>query len=174
MSKLKTIFFSGPVATALGVGPTALRMWRERGICNFGHVVEGGEDNPRSRRRYDVREACMMAVAVSLSRFGVDLEKAFNIVTGSEDLKNTIAAQFFDAGEPDQIFCLFDGNGSSEDGSGWSNALFLSLTEWQKHVATAFEATDALSPEPAEAVLSVNVSAIARRVIKALRASDEG
>lgn len=95
MSKLKTIFFSGPVATALGVGPTALRMWRERGICNFGHVVEGGEDNPRSRRRYDVREACMMAVAVSLSRFGVDLEKAFNIVTGSEDLKNTIAAQFF-------------------------------------------------------------------------------
>lgn len=174
MNKLKAIFFAGAVAQAIGVSPITIRHWRERGICHFGHIVEGGEDNPRSRRRYDVREACMMGVAVSLSRFGLELEEAFNIVTGSEALKNTISAEFFGAGEPDQIFCLVAGNSASEDGSGWSNVLFLSLADWQAHVATAFDATDALTRERADTVLSVNVSAIARRVIKALRASDEG
>ena len=174
MEEFMTTYFAGAVAEAIGVGPGTVRMWRDRGICNFGTVIEGGEDNPRSRRRYDVREACMMGMALYLSRFGIDLQQAFTIVTGSEDVKNTIAAVFFNADEPDCIFCLVDGNGGSGDGAGWGNLLFLKLDQWKAHVATAFEATDVLTKEPAEAVLSVNVSAIARRVVKALREADEG
>ncbi|MBN8933485.1 MAG: MerR family transcriptional regulator [Rhizobium pusense] len=175
MNKLKTIFFAGAVAQALGVAPITLRMWRERGVCDFGHVIEGGEDNPRSRRRYDIREACMMGVALTLSRFGVDQEQAFRIVSNSEEIKSAIAAVFFDADDvQDCVFCLVDGNGGSEDGAGWNNTLFLGLADWKTNAASAFEATDALTKEAAEVLLSVNVSAIARRVIKALRASDEG
>ncbi|EGP58472.1 hypothetical protein QYR00_12470 [Agrobacterium tumefaciens] len=174
MNKLKTIFFAGAVAQALGVAPITLRMWRERGVCDFGHVIEGGEDNPRSRRRYDIREACMMGIAVSLSRFGIDLEQAFSVVTGSEEIKIAVDDAWHNTGKPDCVFCLVDGNSASEDGSGWSNMLFLSLANWKDQAASAFAATDAISYEAAEVLLSVNVSAIARRVIKALRASDEG
>lgn len=175
MNKLKTIFSSGAVAQALGVVPVTLRMLRQRGVCDYGHVVEGGEDNPRSRRRYDVREVCMMGVAFTLSRFGFDQEEAFQIVNNSDEIKNAIAAVFFDADDtPDRIMCVVDGNGESENGDGWSNLVYLSLPEWKANAASAFEATDALTKEPAEALLSVNISAVARRVIKALRASDEG
>lgn len=175
MNKLKTIFFAGAVAQALGVAPITLRMWRERGVCDFGHVIEGGEDNPRSRRRYDIREACMMGVALTLSRFGVDQEQAFRIVSNSEEIKSAIAAVFFDADDAqDCIFCLVDGNGASENGDGWSYLAYLSLADWKAHAASAFEVTDALTKEPAEVLFSVNVSAIARRVVKALRVSDEG
>ncbi len=173
MNKLKTVFLAGAAAQAIGVSPITFRHWRARGVCDFGQILEGGEDNPRSRRRYSVSEVCMMGIATYLARFGFDLEEAFRIVAGSEDIKNAIAAEFFEAGEPDRIYCLVDGS-ASEDGSGWNNSLFLSLADWQAHVPTAFEATDALTKEAAEVVLSVNVSAIARRVIKALRASDEG
>lgn len=174
MNKLKTIFFAGAVAQAIGVSPITIRHYRDRGLCDFGHVVEGGEDNPRSRRRYTYNEACMMGIAVSLSRFGIDLEQAFIVVTGSEEIKNAIQHAWDNADQPDCVFCLVDGNGASEDGSGWSNMLFLSLAKWKDQAASAFAATDAISYEAAEVLLSVNVSAIVRRVIKALRASDEG
>jgi hypothetical protein len=174
MNKLKTLYFAGAVAEAIGVGPGTIRMWRDRNVCDFGTVIEGGEDNPRSRRRYDVYEACMMGMALYLNRFGIDLPQAFNLVTGTEAVKSAISTAFFDADEPDCIFCLVDGNGASDNGAGWGNLLFLKFDQWKAHVATAFEAVDLLTKEPAEAILSVNVSAIARRVLKALREVDEG
>ncbi|CUX41097.1 conserved hypothetical protein [Agrobacterium genomosp. 5 str. CFBP 6626] len=175
MNKLNPIFFAGAVAQATGVSPITLRHYRDRGFCDFGHVIEGGEDNPRSRRRYDVREACMIGIAVSLSRFGVDLEQAFSIASKSQSIEYAIEGALKDADKPDCILCYVGANNFAEDDSAWGNFVVLPLPDWKANAATAFEATDAFpGGDPAEVLLSVNVSAIARRVIKALCGSDEG
>lgn len=175
MNNLNPVFFAGAVALATGVSPITLRHYRDRGFCDFGHVIEGGEDNPRSRRRYDVREACMIGIAVSLSRFGVDLEQAFGIASKSESIQFAINDVWTDADKPDCVICYVGENNFAEDGSGWGNFVVLTLPEWKANAAMAFDAIDAFpGGNPAEVLISVNISAIARRVIKALCGSDEG
>ncbi len=170
MSKLKSHYFAGAVATAIGTTPVTLRMWRDRGICDLGSVEEGAEDNPRARRRYSLLEAGQMGVAVYLSRFGWSLEEAFNLVTGDDKIKAAIVSVVLDAEASDTIISMVDENRSAEEGYGWRNLVILSKDEWVANAASAFDAVDFLTKAPVDGFFSFNVSSISRRVIAALKA----
>lgn len=174
MSTLKTHYFAGAVAAALGINPVTLRMWRDRGYCDLGAVEEGAEDNPRARRRYTAMDACMMGVAIYLNRFGWSLEEAFGQATRRQEVRAALVAVILENPRPDTILSMVNANASSEEGNGWGNILFLSLEDWKKNAATAFDATDYLTGQEADGFFSFNISAIARRVTAALVNASEG
>ncbi len=167
-------FFAGEAANVLGIEPITLRVWRDRGICNFGHVDDAMKDNPRARRRYSESDVVKMAFALTLARFGFSHEEAFRIADAQVEIQKAVLEAAADASVDDLIFAFVAaglGEGSAPD---FSNSLFLRMQEWQRHAHTAFEAEDALRQHPTEVFLSINVSALARRVVKALREGVEG
>jgi hypothetical protein len=158
MSKLKATYFAGVAAEALGKDPVTLRMWRDRGYCQFGSVEEGMRDNPRARRRYTLAEICLMGVAVTLNAHGWDMEEAFNHVSNNPMFFEAVAAAVVQLPRPDTIFNFVMGDG-------WSNSVVLSGDEWKALAGTALDANDLLTGAAAEVVVAVNISAIARRIL---------
>jgi hypothetical protein len=161
MSKLKGTYFAGVAAEALEKDPVTLRMWRDRGYCDFGAVEEGMESNPRARRRYTLAEICLMGVAVTLNRLGWDMEEAFSRVSNDDQFRQAVAAVIVNLPHPDTLFTFVMGDG-------WSNSLLLSAGEWKAFPTNALDAQDTLTGSAAEVVMAVNVSAIARRVLAKL------
>lgn len=162
-------YFAGEAANVLGIEPITLRVWRDRGICNFGHVDDAMKDNPRARRRYSESDVVKMAFALTLARFGFSHEEAFSIADTRLEIKKAVIEVLTEHCADDLIFAFVAAGVSESRSADFSNSLFLRMQQWQRHAHTAFEAEDALRQHRTEVFLSINVSALARRVIKALR-----
>lgn len=168
----KCSYFAGEAAEALGVSPVTLRMWRDRGYSALGSVDVGMESNPRARRHYTTMEICQMAVAIALNHHGFGLEEAFN-VAGGQELVAALAGAIAGTAGPDTVITYVGSDDGGDRRELWSNLVFLSLNEWKTSVPTLFEAKDPLAEHETEIAFVLNVSSIARRILRRLSDAEQ-